>query len=90
MATILIGRKLSSASDSVTVVQGAPGGTSWLTRDMNRLVPSEFDHVDITARNLNDDPTTVVYKTGGAAGSVVATLTLTYDVGDNLKTVTRV
>jgi hypothetical protein len=35
------------------------------------------------------DLTEVVYKSGGAGGTVVATLTLTYDGSGNLLTVTR-
>jgi len=33
-------------------------------------------------------PTTITYKTGGAGGTTVATLTLTY-VGDDVESVTR-
>lgn len=32
---------------------------------------------------------TVVYKTGGASGTTVATLTLAYDANDKLETVTK-
>jgi hypothetical protein len=33
--------------------------------------------------------TSAVYKTGGAAGTVVATLTLTYDGSNNLTSITK-
>ena len=47
----------------------------------------EHDYIANTYTGTN--LTEVVYKTGGASGTVVATLTLTYDGGGNLLTVTR-
>jgi hypothetical protein len=51
------------------------------------LAPAEYDYIDLsyTGSNL----TQVVYKLGGAAGTVVTTLDLTYDGSGNLLTVTR-
>jgi hypothetical protein len=47
----------------------------------------EHDYIDLsyTGSNL----TGVVYKTGGSAGTTVATLTLAYDGNDNLISVTK-
>jgi hypothetical protein len=47
----------------------------------------EHDYIDLsyTGSNL----TGVVYKTGGSAGTTVATLTLAYDGSDNLTSVTK-
>ena len=47
----------------------------------------EYDYISLgyTGSNL----TTVIYKTGGAGGTTVATLTLGYDGSDNLITVTK-
>jgi hypothetical protein len=47
----------------------------------------EHDYIDLsyTGSNL----TGVVYKTGGASGTTVATLTLVYDGNDNLTSVTK-
>ncbi len=56
------------------------------------LVPSAFDFQSITyvaAGNGAGEIETVVYRTGGAAGSIVATLTLAYDASDRLSTVTK-
>lgn len=56
------------------------------------LVPETFDYVAVTyvaAGNGTGEIETVTYRTGGAAGSVVATLTLAYDGSDRLSTVTR-
>lgn len=40
------------------------------------LVPAVYDYISLSY--TGDDMTGVVYKTGGAAGSTVATLTLVY------------
>lgn len=50
------------------------------------LVPETFDYISLsyTGSNL----TGVVYKTGGASGTTVGTLTLAYS-GSNLISVTR-
>jgi hypothetical protein len=56
------------------------------------LVPETFDYLALTyvaAGNGQGEIETVTYRTGGAAGSVVATLTLAYDGSDNLASVTR-
>jgi hypothetical protein len=51
-----------------------------------KLVPVSFDKIEITAMNGNGDPLTVLYY---SLGSLVATLTLTYDMAGNLSTVER-
>ncbi len=50
------------------------------------LVPKLYDYISLTYTGTN--PTTIVYKTGGASGTTVATLTLTYS-GDDVTSVTR-
>ena len=52
----------------------------------NSLVPSAYDYISLSY--TGDDLTGVVYKTGGAGGTAVATLTLGYTDG-NLTSVTR-
>ena len=51
------------------------------------LSPAEYDHIAMsyTGSNLTE----VVYKIGGASGTVVATLTLGYNGSGNLTSVTR-
>lgn len=83
MAKITIGRKLTSAVDSVTAIQGSP---PWSVQDLNKLVPEQYDHIDLSY--TGDDITGAVFKSGGAGGTVVATLTLGYS-GGKLTTVTR-
>lgn len=53
----------------------------------NSLVPSSYDYIGLsyTGSNL----TGVVFKTGGATGTLVSTLTLAYDISDNLISVTK-
>ena len=52
------------------------------------LVPKTYDTIQITSYNTNDDPLVVVYRSGGASGTTVATLTLTYS-GTNVTQVVR-
>ena len=90
MARIVLPRNLSAALDSVTATQGPAGAAPWLTSEQNQLVPFKYDFLDLTYDVVKPDLiTVVVYKTGGAGGTTVATLTLTYDSGDHIKTVTR-
>lgn len=70
-----------------TVNQGAAGATPWPVLSINSLIPVAYDYVALSPTGTN--PTTVVYKTGGAGGTTVATLTLTYDANNNVQTVTK-
>jgi hypothetical protein len=56
------------------------------------LVTESYDYIALTNSVISGTtvPVTIVYKTGGASGTVVATLTLTYDGSANLLTVTKV
>lgn len=51
------------------------------------MVPKSYDYVECSY--MGSDMTGVVFKTGGALGTIVATLALTYDGSSNLLTVTR-
>lgn len=84
MARITVGRFLSSATDSITAFEG---GAPWTTKELTGLVPKEFDYVAL-GYNVNGNITSAVYRTGGAGGTIVATLAITY-VGDLIATVTR-
>ena len=62
------------------------------TLSVASLVPEEYDYIAltyVTSGNGTGEIETVTYRSGGASGTVVATLTLTYDASDNLETVTR-
>lgn len=53
----------------------------------SRLVPEEWDYCGITY--TDDNPTTLVYRIGGVAGTIVATIVLTWDASDNLTSIAR-
>ena len=53
---------------------------------LTALVPFEFDYISLSYTGLN--PTTIIYKSGGALGTIVATLTIVYS-GDNIVSITR-
>lgn len=54
---------------------------------VSSLVPEKYDYLDITWTDNN--PTGMVFKTGGASGTTVATLALTFDSSGNPLTITR-
>ena len=56
------------------------------------LVPAAFDYIALTyvpSGNGAGQVQTATYKTGGSSGTVVATLTLVYDSGNDLISVTK-
>jgi hypothetical protein len=65
------------------------------TETLRRIEPAipglaipEHDFISLTYTGVN--PTTVIYKQGGAAGVAVATLTMTYDGNNNVTSITKV
>jgi hypothetical protein len=77
----------TTLADVLTAVQG-----SLSTITQNTIVISEHDHIAMTYVASGDgegEIQTVTYKTGGASGTTVATLTLTYDASNRLSSVTR-
>jgi hypothetical protein len=61
------------------------GGGDAVMRDGLEIPTHDYISNTYTGSNL----TTVVFKRGGASGTTVATLTMTYDGSNNLLTVTR-
>jgi hypothetical protein len=61
-------------------------GAALKTLDIGRMVPAEYDYVALSYTGA--DLTGVVFRTGGAGGTIVATLTLAYTAG-NLTSVTK-
>lgn len=59
------------------------------TAPVTGLVPDVYDTVQITSYTANNDPATVVYRTGGSAGTIVATLTITYDGSNRITEAVR-
>lgn len=83
--------KITDATGNLINPAKEDGNLATIKTNTNKLVGlgiSEYDYVSYayTGSNL----TGAVFKTGGAAGTTVATLTLTYDTSDNLLTIVRV
>ena len=92
-------------SGDVMALGSTDGGTTWypITVDSNGHLQIDIltsgginiplhDYIALTyvaAGNGVGEIETVVYKTGGSGGSVVATLTLTYDANDKVVSVTK-
>jgi YD repeat-containing protein len=49
----------------------------------------EHDYIGIT-NDANGNPTTVVYRSGGASGQIVSTVNMTYDGSGYLVSVIRI
>ena len=86
--------KPASGLDANQVLQHGFDDASKSHRMLNlgQLVPSEYDYMSMTyvaAGNGAGEVETVTYKSGGAAGTTVATLTMTYDASNSVATVTR-
>jgi len=54
---------------------------------LNSSVPENYDYRGLTWTGGN--LTSIVFKTGGIGGTTVATLTLGYDINNNLTSITR-
>lgn len=89
MAKITIGRKLHQSTDSVTAKQGDAGTSPWPVGEVNRLVPKQFDYIELTYVGTTDYVQTAKYYQGGAGGTLVATLTISYDGSYRITSVAR-
>ena len=49
----------------------------------------EHDYIGLT-NDVNGNPTTIVYRSGGSSGQIVATVNMTYDGNGYLVSVTRI
>jgi hypothetical protein len=54
----------------------------------NAKYPTAYDYFAVTTRDGSNNPTTIVFKTGGASGTTVFTHTITYTVGGDVDTFT--
>ena len=79
--------RTSNSPEIWTDVSSYSGGTGIPVNVLNSLVTENYDYISLsyTGNNL----TGAVFKSGGSTGTMVATLTLTYDGSDNLLTVTK-
>lgn len=77
-------------SGTITANQGTAGSQNWLVKEQAKLVGGvTYDTIQVTAVNANNDPTTVLYKSGGLSGSTVATLTIAYDGSGDFQSVVK-
>lgn len=75
-----------------TATRTQDGQLAQKTVSLASLVTEPYDFIAltyVTAGNGIGEIETVTYRQGGAAGTIVATLTLAYDASDNLISVTR-
>jgi hypothetical protein len=54
----------------------------------NGLLNFAYDAFDVISKTI-DGPTVIRYYTGGLSGTLVATITITYDVDGDIDTVVR-
>lgn len=59
------------------------------TYQRNKLIATAHDTIIIANSNASGDPTQILFKKGGLAGTLVQTLNLTYDNAGNFSSVTR-
>jgi hypothetical protein len=84
---LLAERASANGEDTLVPVMKLTDDTTIFINQLNDLIPSAYDYVDLTYTGNN--LTTAVFKTGGAGGVTVATINITYDINDNIKTVAR-
>lgn len=83
-------------ASEVAIIGGQPMGLPLIklsgdsftnVTQLNALIPSAYDYISLsyTGSNL----TGAVFKSGGAGGTMIATLTITYDGSNNITSVTR-
>lgn len=85
---------VSYAAGAISLNSPLPKGTNVIgsVNIASALVPTTFDHIDLTYVPTGDgegEIQTVTYKEGGSGGQTVATLTLEYNSDNKLSSVTR-
>jgi len=73
--------KVRASDDAVAFDVAILGGVG------SNLVPEKWDYCGISYTGNN--PTSLVYRIGGATGTIVATVVLTWDGSDNLTSIAR-
>jgi hypothetical protein len=78
-------RTINGETYGVYLIGGDPQGNAIPVLSGLQIPSHDYVSLSYTGSNL----TGVVYKSGGAGGTTVATLTLTYDGSSNLTSVAR-
>lgn len=91
LAVSATGHALVDISSAVLPTGAATEATlaAFSNKSAGALVPEAFDYQDITYVGASTDVDQVIYKSGGAGGTVVATLTMGYDGSNRLSSVTK-
>lgn len=73
MAKISESVEVSNLSELGDYIDNTPG-----------LAIPTHDYFEITSEDANHNPLTIIYKSGGSTGTLVATITLTWDINNNV------
>jgi hypothetical protein len=65
------------------------GFTDKWKRQPSLFIDESYDYVEFTNADSNGNYRTITFKSGGAGGTVVRTITLVFDANNNITTVTR-
>jgi len=68
-------------------------GTTLYQHIVSGIVPHPYDYVALTYVTVGNgigEIETITFKTGGASGTTVATVTFAYDANDKISSVTKV
>jgi hypothetical protein len=72
-----------------TIAWGSSGtGSSITPEDFPGLLNFKFDSFEVTTKTI-DGPTEIKYYTGGIGGTLVATITIVYDLEGDIESVER-
>ena len=84
---LLAERVSAGGEDSLVSVVKLTTDSVSSVNQINTLIPGAYDYVSLsyTGQNL----TGAVFKQGGSGGTTIATLAITYNVNDDIETVTR-
>lgn len=80
------GNKVTTTELEEKVLLDVNIASSVIAGDSYKLVPLEFDEIEISVKNANGDPQTILYKT---ANSIIAVVNITYDADGDFESATR-
>lgn len=80
-------RPATPPENTTVAVTSTALGIAQNVNAINDLVPHEYDYVKVTSYDANDNPLVIEYRLGGPAGTLQATLTLTWDAQGRFESV---
>jgi hypothetical protein len=81
----------SSSGDNIDAKKVANygwDGANWLRQPVP-LIDQSYDYIGFSNADTNGNYQTIVFKSGGSAGTTARTLTLAYDASSNVTSITR-